>query len=76
MTTVNIGNIACGSGQPLMWIAGPCVIESHDLTLDIAEKLKELAERAEHSADLQGVVRQGQSLLRQVVSRAGLARRA
>jgi len=43
MTTVNIGNIACGSGHPLMWIAGPCVIESHDLTMDIAVKLKELA---------------------------------
>ena len=26
-----------------MWIAGPCVIESHDLTLRIADRLKEIA---------------------------------
>src|SRR5437016_12360881 len=42
---VTIGKIVCGPGQPLMWIAGPCVIESHDLTLRIAERLRELAER-------------------------------
>ena len=28
-----------------MWILGPCVIESHDLTLRIADTLAELAER-------------------------------
>jgi 2-dehydro-3-deoxyphosphooctonate aldolase (KDO 8-P synthase) len=30
-----------------LWIAGPCVIESHDLTLQIAETLRRLAERLE-----------------------------
>jgi 2-dehydro-3-deoxyphosphooctonate aldolase (KDO 8-P synthase) len=45
MTAVTIGNIACGSGHPLLWIAGPCVIESPELTMSIAEKLKELAEK-------------------------------
>ncbi len=43
--TVAIGSIECGKGQPLMWIAGPCVIESHDLTLHIADNLKQLADR-------------------------------
>src|SRR5438128_3411313 len=43
--TVTIGNVVCGAGRPLMWIAGPCVIESHELTLQIAERLKQLAER-------------------------------
>jgi 2-dehydro-3-deoxyphosphooctonate aldolase (KDO 8-P synthase) len=43
--TAAIGNLKCGSGQPLLWIAGPCVIESHDLTLQIAEELRELAGR-------------------------------
>ncbi len=43
--TVAIGNFVCGAGQPLMWIAGPCVIESHDLTLRIAVRLRDLAER-------------------------------
>lgn len=36
---VRIANRACGFKQPLLWIAGPCVIESHDLTLSIAETL-------------------------------------
>src|SRR5437868_13032375 len=42
---VRIGNVSCGHGQPLLWILGPCVIESHDLTLWIAERLAELAQR-------------------------------
>src|SRR5947199_9449523 len=42
---VAIGKLLCGRGQPLLWIAGPCVIETHDLTLRIAERLRELAER-------------------------------
>ena len=43
--TVPIANLTCGAGHPLLWIAGPCVIESHDLTLWIAERLAELAQR-------------------------------
>lgn len=43
--TVAIGDIVCGTGRPLVWIAGPCVIESHALTLQIAERLKHLADR-------------------------------
>ena len=42
---VSIAKVACGPGHPLLWIAGPCVIEAHDLTLKIAERLRELAER-------------------------------
>jgi 2-dehydro-3-deoxyphosphooctonate aldolase (KDO 8-P synthase) len=37
--------VACGAGLPLLWILGPCVIESHDLTLRIADTLAELAGR-------------------------------
>jgi 2-dehydro-3-deoxyphosphooctonate aldolase (KDO 8-P synthase) len=29
----------------LLWIAGPCVIESHELTLNIAKTLRQMAER-------------------------------
>jgi 2-dehydro-3-deoxyphosphooctonate aldolase (KDO 8-P synthase) len=43
--TVAIGSVVCGPGHPLLWIAGPCVIESHDLTLRIADRLAELAAR-------------------------------
>jgi len=40
---VTIGpDIVCGPGRPLVWIAGPCVIESHDLTMQIAESLREM----------------------------------
>jgi 2-dehydro-3-deoxyphosphooctonate aldolase (KDO 8-P synthase) len=37
--------VSCGPGRPLLWILGPCVIESHDLTLRIADTLAELAGR-------------------------------
>lgn len=45
MQTVSVGDQKCGPGQPLLWIAGPCVIESHDLTLAIAEELRAMADR-------------------------------
>lgn len=37
-----IGSYRCGAGQPLLLIAGPCVIESRDLTLRIATTLQEI----------------------------------
>ena len=42
---VSVGNYRCGKGQPLLWMLGPCVIESHDLTLSIADTLRKLADR-------------------------------
>src|SRR2546425_128429 len=42
---VPIGSYLCGPELPLLWIVGPCVIESHDLTLRIADTLKQLADR-------------------------------
>jgi 2-dehydro-3-deoxyphosphooctonate aldolase (KDO 8-P synthase) len=42
---VTIGKVVCGPGRPLLWIAGPCVIESHELTLQIAQTLKQIADR-------------------------------
>lgn len=41
---VQVGSHECGRGHDLLWIAGPCVIESHDLTLQIAERLAALAD--------------------------------
>ena len=41
---VAIGNVQCGPGLPLVWIAGPCAIESHDLTLSIADTLRRMAD--------------------------------
>ncbi len=40
---VSIGNYRCGTGQPLLFIAGPCVIESERLILDVAQRLADLA---------------------------------
>ncbi len=45
MQSVQVGEAVCGPGRPLLWILGPCVIESHELTLHIAEALAELAKR-------------------------------
>ncbi len=40
-----IGPHRCGPGERLLVIAGPCVIESEQLTLEIAEQLREMADR-------------------------------
>jgi 2-dehydro-3-deoxyphosphooctonate aldolase (KDO 8-P synthase) len=46
-TTVNapvvVGPYRVGTGQPLLLIAGPCVIESAELTLAIAARLRQIA---------------------------------
>jgi 2-dehydro-3-deoxyphosphooctonate aldolase (KDO 8-P synthase) len=42
--TVAVGPHRCGPGQPLLWILGPCVIESHDLTLSIADELRRMSD--------------------------------
>nr|CBX28439.1 2-dehydro-3-deoxyphosphooctonate aldolase [uncultured Desulfobacterium sp.] len=44
-STVNIGKISIGDNHPLVIIAGPCVIENKDITLQIAYYLKELSEQ-------------------------------
>ena len=40
---VKVRSALCGSGQPLLFIAGPCVIENEELVLTVAERLAELA---------------------------------
>ena len=37
-----IGPYRCGDGQPLLLIAGPCVIENETLTLQIAQRLRQI----------------------------------
>ncbi|HLJ10496.1 MAG TPA: 3-deoxy-8-phosphooctulonate synthase [Planctomycetaceae bacterium] len=43
---VSIGPYRCGKGEPLLVIAGPCVIESEGLVLEVARRLAELAARS------------------------------
>jgi len=42
MNEVRVGEIRIGSGNPLVLIAGPCVLEGEAIALEIAGKLKEL----------------------------------
>ncbi len=39
---MKLTNFEVGIDKPLFLIAGPCVIESEDMTLNIAEKLKKI----------------------------------
>ena len=41
---IKVGDSICGAGHPLLFIAGPCVIESESLVLDVAKQLAEWAE--------------------------------
>ncbi len=43
---ISIGNVRIGGNQPLFLIAGPCVIESEEHALMMAERLTEIAARA------------------------------
>ncbi|MCG8450497.1 MAG: 3-deoxy-8-phosphooctulonate synthase [Pirellulales bacterium] len=41
---VTIGPYLCGRDEPLLWIAGPCVLENETLALEIAEELERVAQ--------------------------------
>jgi 2-dehydro-3-deoxyphosphooctonate aldolase (KDO 8-P synthase) len=43
--TIDVGSIRIGAGEPLAAIAGPCVIESETLCLEVATKLAEISRR-------------------------------
>ncbi len=47
MNEVRVGEIRIGKGNPLVLIAGPCVLERETLTFEIAYRLKEICERLE-----------------------------
>jgi len=40
-----VGPYKCGAGQPLLWIAGPCVLEDFPAALHIAQELRRIAAR-------------------------------
>ena len=45
MNPVRVGSISIGDGQPLAFIAGPCVIESAGHALELASAIGEIAAR-------------------------------
>ncbi len=40
---LQLGKISCGPGRPLLFIAGPCVIENPELISDVSGRLAEMA---------------------------------
>src|SRR6056297_2431760 len=46
ITPVSVGPYTCGVGQPLLLIAGPCVLQTVDLAMRIAETLAEVNQSA------------------------------
>jgi len=47
--TLQVANHTCGTNEPLLWIIGPCVIESPELIDRIASELAELATKHNYS---------------------------
>jgi len=45
MKTVTISSISVGGGNPLVLIAGPCVVENRDIIFSTASKIKEITSR-------------------------------
>ncbi len=43
----SVGNYLCGDSQPLLLIAGPCVLQTREIALEIGETLARLNERAD-----------------------------
>jgi 2-dehydro-3-deoxyphosphooctonate aldolase (KDO 8-P synthase) len=42
---VRIGPLTVGAGQPLVFVVGPCVIESHGHALDLAMRIRDIGTR-------------------------------
>lgn len=45
MRKIRVKDITVGGGDPLVLIAGPCVVESREMTLRTAERIKKVASR-------------------------------
>ena len=73
---MNLCGFDVGLDHPLFLIAGPCVVESRQLQMDVAGELKAICASLRHPVHLQVVVRQGEPQLARVVSRARAWRRA
>jgi len=43
MHRISVADFKIGNDQPLVLMAGPCVIESEDFTLRVAEAIRDIA---------------------------------
>ncbi|WP_237227726.1 3-deoxy-8-phosphooctulonate synthase [Rubinisphaera sp. JC750] len=41
---VSVGGLPCGTDQPLLFLVGPCVIESREMILDVAARIRDIAQ--------------------------------
>ena len=73
---VAIGPLTLGPSAPLLFIGGPCVIESPSHALDLGRAIQAIARARRRPVRLQGLVRQGQPDVDQLVPRPGAAPRA
>ena len=46
MQQVKVKSVTIGDKHPLVLVAGPCVIESESMCLDMAKRIKAIAEHA------------------------------
>lgn len=46
--TITVGNMPIGADHPLTFILGPCVVESEQMILATAERVRRLADRVKH----------------------------
>ena len=44
-----VGPYQCGQGAPLLWVAGPCVLEDTAAAIEIATELKRVADQLDVS---------------------------
>ena len=45
MTIIKVGKVKIGGGAPFVFIAGPCVIESRNLVLEVASAVKKITSK-------------------------------
>ena len=45
MNAVRVGSFQIGAGEPLALLAGPCVIESEEITMRAAEELAQIGRK-------------------------------
>ena len=72
VATATLGSITVGAGHPLVLMAGPCVVESEAHAMGLAEALVDITARVRCALHLQGVVRQGEPHVDQVVRGPGI----
>ena len=66
---ISIGKIKIGNGNPLVIIAGPCVVESRELALKVARDAKKITEKLGLPYHLQIELQESESYQRKIFCR-------